>query len=116
MSNKRLEIRSDILTKVTSDEAVEITPYLCMIYMRLVKAPPQFWERRDVMRFTEKAEKGRMITTAWAQLVGLVGVSSDVARKALEWLHDQQVITFSTSGNEREIILTFEGLSRQRGR
>lgn len=110
MGNKRLEIRSDILKKVTSEEGAQITPYLSMIYMRLTQAPTEYWERENVMRFTERAEDEQTVTTAWAQLTALVRVSPDVVRKALEWLNDQGVVIYSTSRNEREIILTFEGL------
>jgi hypothetical protein len=112
MGNERLEIRSDILKKISSNEASRVTPYLSMIYLRLVRAPPQFWEQKNILRFTEKGLDKQTVTTAWAQLVALVKVSPSIARKALGWLHDQGVITYSTSSNEREIIISFEGLLR----
>src|SRR4051812_28006264 len=117
MGKEGLEIRSDILTKVTSEEAAEVTPHLSRIYLRLVNAPAQYWERENVLRFTGNVEGGRTVSTAWAQLVARVQVPPDVARKALEWLHDQGIIIFSASQNGREIILTFEGISNPgRGR
>jgi hypothetical protein len=112
MGNERLEIRSDILKIISSNEASRVTPFLSMIYLRLVRAPPQFWEQSNTLRFSEKREDSQRVTTAWAQLTALVKVSPGTARKALRWLHDQGVISYSTSNNEREIILSFEGILR----
>ena len=112
MSGGRLEIRSDILEKVTSAEATRVTPYLSMIYLRLVQAPPQFRVQKDVLRFTAAVKDGKTVMTAWAQICALLKVSQGIAKKALEWLHDQKIITYSSSPNGREIIISFEGLIR----
>jgi hypothetical protein len=111
MGGKRLEIRSDILEKVTSEEAVAVTPHLCRIYMRLVNAPAQYWERENVLRFTGSAEGGREVATAWEQLAQFATVSPGVARKALAWLNDQKVISLIASQEGKEISISFEGVS-----
>lgn len=111
MGGERLEIRSDILEKVTSEEAVAVTPHLCRIYMRLVNAPTQYWERENVLRFNGSVEGGREAATAWEQLAQFAMVSPGMAREALAWLNDQKVITLTTSREGREIVLSFEGVS-----
>jgi hypothetical protein len=117
MGGESLEIRSDILEKVTSAEAADVTPQLSRIYLQLVNAPARFWERENVLRFTDRADDTQTVTTAWAQLAAHVKAPPEVIRKALEWLHNQEVVTYSVLRNDCEIVLSFEGLSNPgRGR
>ena len=111
MGSKKLEIRSDILEKVTSAEAADVTPLLSMIYLRLVNAPAQYWEGENVLRFAGRAEGGRMVTTAWEQIAQLATVSPEVARTALAWLNDNGVVSLTTSRAGQEIVISFEGVS-----
>jgi hypothetical protein len=111
VGSKKLEIRSDILEKVTSEEEADVTPFLNMIYLRLVNAPVQYWEGKNVLSFAGRAEDGRTVTTAWEQLAQLATVSPEVVRTALAWLNDNEVISLTTSQEGQEIVISFEGIS-----
>jgi hypothetical protein len=110
MGDEPLEIREDILTKVTSAEAERVTPSLSLIYLRLVSAPRRLWERGDALRFVAGSREGRPVS-AWDQLLALVKVPPEVARQGLEWLRDEGVIAFYTTEDKDEIVISFEGLS-----
>lgn len=112
MGHERLEIRRDILKKVSSAEGVRVTPKLSAVYLRLVRAPPHLWERDNVLRLTTVSQGGQTVT-AWAQLIALVKVSPKIARKTLSWLNQQELIKYSSTEDGREIIISFEGLFRR---
>lgn len=112
MAGEKLKIREDILKKVSSAEASKVTQFMSHVFLRLVNAPPQFWEGGSVLRFTTTAEESRTVTTAWEQIAKLASVSPRVARKALTWLNDKGVIALTLSRKEEEIVITFEGISK----
>lgn len=92
------QIDNEIIAAVTSTEADAVTPLMSKVYLRLVNAPERYWEREGVLRFAgEEMESGW--TTAWEQLVSLVGVASATARKALSWMHGEGLIGYFAGKN-----------------
>src|SRR4051812_49520737 len=55
------QVDRDIIAAVTSEEADGVTPLMSKIYLRLVSAPPEFWEREGVLYFTAGEEGGRPV-------------------------------------------------------
>ena len=92
------QIDADVIAAVTSPEADRVTPLMSKIYLRLVSAPPKFWERQGVLRFATQAGEGKPVT-GWAQLCELMGVASATAHKALSWMHEVGVIGYFAGKN-----------------
>ena len=93
------QIDDEIIDVVTSAQADEVTPLMSKIYLRLVRAPSQYWEREGVLRFeTEFREEGKPVR-AWSALCELLGVASATANKALTWMHDVGVIGYFAGKN-----------------
>jgi hypothetical protein len=92
------QIDGDVITAVTSAEADRVTPLMSKIYLRLVHAPAQYWERDGVLRF-EGELRDEAHVTAWAALCEAVGVASATARKALLWLHQQGIVGYFAGKN-----------------
>jgi hypothetical protein len=93
------QIDDEIIAVVTSLQADEVTPLMSKIYLRLVRAPAQYWESEGVLRFeAEFREEGRSVK-AWAALCDLLGVASATASKALSWMHDVGVIGYFAGKN-----------------
>jgi hypothetical protein len=93
------QIDDEIIAVVTSLQADEVTPLMSKIYLRLVRAPAQYWEREGVLRFeAEFREEGKSVK-AWAALYELLGVASATASKALSWMHDVGVIGYFAGKN-----------------
>src|ERR1044072_9722398 len=67
------QVDADIIAAVTSREADSVTPLMSKIYLRLVNAPAQYWEREGVLRFEAEAGEGRRVK-AWDALCETVGV------------------------------------------
>ncbi len=92
------QIDGDVIAAVTSAEADRVTPLMSKIYLRLVHAPTQYWERDGVLRFEgELRDDGHV--TAWEALCEAVGVASATARKALLWMHGQGIIGYFAGKN-----------------
>jgi hypothetical protein len=92
------QIDGDVISAVTSVEADGVTPLMSKIYLRLVHAPVQYWERDGVLRFEgEMRDNGHV--TAWWALCEVVGVASATARKALQWMHEQGIIGYFAGKN-----------------
>jgi len=92
------QIDGDAIDAVTSPEADRVTPLMSKIYLRLVHAPAQYWERDGVLRFEgEVRDDGHV--TAWEALCETVGVASATARKALRWMHEQGIIGYFAGKN-----------------
>ena len=92
------QIDGDVISAVTSVEADRVTPLMSKIYLRLVHAPAQYWERDGVLRFeSELRDDGHV--TAWVALCEMVGVASATARKALLWMHEQGIIGYFAGKN-----------------
>jgi hypothetical protein len=92
------QIDGDVIAAVTSSEADRVTPLMSKIYLRLVNAPAQYWERDGVLRF-EGELGGEVRITAWEALCETVGVASATANKALRWMHEQGVIGYFAGKN-----------------
>jgi hypothetical protein len=92
------QIDADVMATVTSPEVDRVTPLMSKIYLRLVSAPPKFWERQGVLRFEAEVREGKQVI-AWAQMCELLGVASATARKALAWMHEVGVIGYFAGKN-----------------
>jgi hypothetical protein len=68
------------------------------IYLCLINAPVEMWERDGVLRFMGCEREGKW-QTAWEQLVELAGVASATARKALAWMSEQAIIVYYAGKN-----------------
>jgi len=92
------QIDGDAIAAVTSEEADRVTPLMSKIYLRLVHAPAQYWERDGVLRF-EGELRGDTRVTAWAALCEVVGVASATASKAIRWMHEQGIVGYFAGKN-----------------
>jgi hypothetical protein len=92
------QIDGDVIAAVTSAEADRVTPLMSKIYLRLVHAPAQYWERDGVLRF-EAELRDDCHVTAWVALYEALGVASATARKALQWMHEQGIIGYFAGKN-----------------
>jgi hypothetical protein len=92
------QIDDEIIAVVTSPQADAVTPLMSKIYLRLVRASTQYWEREGVLRFEAEVREGKQVK-AWSVLCELVGVASATASKALSWMHDQGIIGYFAGKN-----------------
>ena len=92
------QIDHDVLAAVTSAEADRVTPLMSKVYLRLVSAPAEFWEREGVLYFSAGEEGGRPVKASKV-LYGLLGVASATAHKALGWMHGQGIIGYFAGKN-----------------
>jgi hypothetical protein len=68
------------------------------IYLRLVNAPAQYWERTGVLRFEAEVRENGSVK-AWLVFCEVVGVASATAHKAVTWLHEQGIIGYFSGKN-----------------
>lgn len=92
------QIDCDVIATLVSEEASKITHHMSKIYLALITAPSEFWEREGVLRLIGREREGNW-QTAWEQLIELVGVASATARKALSWMGQQGVIGYFAGRN-----------------
>jgi hypothetical protein len=92
------QIDDEIIAVVTSPQADAVTPLMSKIYLRLVRASAQYWEREGVLRFEAEVREGKQVK-AWSVLCELIGVASATASKALTWMHDQGIIGYFAGKN-----------------
>jgi hypothetical protein len=92
------KLDEEIIAAITSAEADRVTPLMSKIYLRLVNAPDQYWEREGVLRFEAECREGKQVK-AWDVLCELLGVASATANKALSWMHDQGIIGYFAGKN-----------------
>lgn len=92
------QIDREILSAVTSAEADKVTPLMSKIYLRLVNAPENYWEREGVLRIEAELRDEKLVK-AWAVLCDLVGVASATASKAIRWMHEQGIIGYFSGKN-----------------
>jgi len=92
------KIDRETISRLTSDEAARETTQMCKVYLSLLNAPAECWEREGVLRFAGE-ERGGAWVTAWEQLVSLVGVASATARKAIQWMHGQGIVGYFAGKN-----------------
>ncbi|HLM57426.1 MAG TPA: hypothetical protein VK422_15030 [Pyrinomonadaceae bacterium] len=92
------QLDGDVIAAVTSREADKVTPLMSKIYLRLVSAPSEFWEREGVLYFTSGEMDGRPLKASKV-LYEVLGVSSATAHKALGWMHEQGIIGYFSGKN-----------------
>lgn len=97
---------NEILDAITSHEALQITKLMPSIYLRLRRAPTDFWEREGVLRFVGSMEE-KTPSTAWDQMRKITGVANSTLSKALAWLHEKGVIGYSSHKNGIGIRIFF---------
>ena len=88
----------DVAEAITSAEADEVTPLMSKVYTRLLLTPAQMREGGRVLRFAGEERGGKWVT-AWEQLRAHLRVSSETARKALRWMHEQGIIGYFAGKN-----------------
>jgi hypothetical protein len=109
MLHREIGIDRAIAEAVTSDEAERVTPHICAIYYRLLFPPEDWWEEKELLHIKAGSQNG-VLTPAWSALVAHLRVPPETARRALRWLEENDIITFKTSANGREIRISFKGL------
>ena len=92
------QIDGDVISAVTSPEADRVTTLMSKIYLRLVHAPAEYWERDGVLRFEAELRDDEQVT-AWDALCQVVSVASATASKALRWMHGQGIIGYYSGKN-----------------
>jgi hypothetical protein len=92
------KLDAEIIAAITSTEADKVTPLMSKIYLRLVNAPDQYWEREGVLRFEAQCREGKQVK-AWDVLCETLGVASATANKAVTWLHDSGIIGYFAGKN-----------------
>jgi hypothetical protein len=92
------QIDRDAIELLKSPEARGVTHLMAALYLTLIDAPPEYWEREGVLRFTgDCGESGS--STAWRQLVGLLACGNTTAKKALDWMHTRGIIGYYAGKN-----------------
>jgi hypothetical protein len=89
---------NDVAEAITSAEADEVTPLMSKVYTRLLLTPAALREGARVLRFAGEERGGKWVT-AWEQLRNHLRVSSETARKALRWMHEQGIIGYYSGKN-----------------
>jgi hypothetical protein len=92
------QLDCEVISALISEEATRVTSQMSKIYLCLINAPVELWERDGVLRFTGCESEGKW-WTAWEQLVELAGVASATARKALAWMSEQAIIGYYAGKN-----------------
>jgi hypothetical protein len=92
------QMDADAVAAVTSAEADRVTPLMSKIYLRIVSAPAEFWERPGVLYFGAKDDEGHPVKASKV-LYECLGVASATAHKALAWLHGQGIIGYFAGKN-----------------
>jgi hypothetical protein len=88
----------DVAEAITSVEADAVTPLMSKVYTRLLLTPAGMREDVRVLRFAGEEREGKWVT-AWEQLRAHLRVSSETARKALRWMHEQGIIGYYSGKN-----------------
>jgi hypothetical protein len=92
------QLDRDAIELLKSAEARRVTHLMAALYLTLVDAPPEYWEREGVLRFTGEDGEGGP-STAWRQLVVLLGCGNTTAKKALDWMHVQGLVGYYAGKN-----------------
>jgi hypothetical protein len=93
------QIDRDAIELLKSAEARRVTRLMGTLYLALIDAPPEFWEREGVLRFAGGEGEGGGTLTAWQQLVALLDCGNTTAKKALDWMHERGVIGYYAGKN-----------------
>lgn len=92
------QLDNAVIAALVSPAARAVTPLMSTIYLSLLAAPPECWERDGVLRFTGATGQDERLT-AWQQLRQLTGVANSTLAKALKWLHTQSIIGYVAHKN-----------------
>jgi len=92
------QIDRDAIELLKSPEARQVTHLMAALYLTLIDAPPVYWEREGVLRFTGGGGEGGT-STAWRQLVELLACGNTTAKKALDWMHARGIIGYYAGKN-----------------
>jgi hypothetical protein len=92
------QIDRDAIELLKSAEARAVTRLMGTLYLTLIDAPDEYWEREGVLRFAGGDVDGEL-RTAWQQLVALLDCGNTTAKKALDWMHEQGVIGYYAGKN-----------------
>ena len=92
------QLDRDAIELLKSPEARQVTHLMAALYLTLIDAPPEYWEREGVLRFTGNGGEGGP-STAWRQLVGLLACGNTTAKKALDWMHARGIIGYYAGKN-----------------
>jgi hypothetical protein len=92
------QIDRDAIELLKSREARQVTHLMAALYLALIDAPSEYWEREGVLRFAGEDGEGGP-STAWRQLVSLLGCGNTTAKKALDWMHAQGIIGYYAGKN-----------------
>ena len=92
------QLDCEVIGALVSEEATRVTSQMSKIYLGLINAPAELWERAGVLRFTGCEREGKW-QTAWQRLVEMAGVASATARKALAWMSEQGIIGYYAGKN-----------------
>jgi CRP-like cAMP-binding protein len=92
------QLDCEVIAALISEEATKVTSQMSKIYLCLINAPVELWERDGVLRFTGCDREGKW-QTAWEQLLELAGVASATARKALAWMSEQAIVGYYAGKN-----------------
>src|SRR5918912_1546584 len=104
-----LTLERAVVGALVSAEARAVTPLMSKVYLALLLAPPEYWDRRGVLHFTGEPNRGGR-RTAWQQLLEVTGVASRTASKALQWLHKEGIIGYYSGRNGYGIHIVFHKL------
>ncbi len=92
------QIDRDVIELLKSAEAKRVTRLMGTLYLTLIDAASEHWEREGVLRFTGEVGEGKPYT-GWQQLVTLLDCGNSTAKKALDWMHEQGIIGYSAGKN-----------------
>ena len=109
------QLDCEVISALISEEATRVTSQMSKVYLCLINAPVELWERDGVLRFTGCEKEGKW-QTAWEQLVELAGVASATARKALAWMSEQAIIGYYAGKNGVGIRIFINRASSSIGR
>jgi hypothetical protein len=109
------QLDCEVIAALISEEATRVTSQMSKIYLSLINAPVELWERDGVLRLTGCEREGKW-QTAWEQLVELAGVASATARKALVWMSEQAIIGYYAGKNGVGIRIFINRASSSIGR
>jgi len=101
-----INIEAAIIGALVSPEARAVTPLVSKVYLALLIAPPEYWDRHGVLHFTGEQHEGEW-RTAWRQVLDVTGVASVTASKALQWMNKEKIISYYSGKNGYGIHIVF---------
>lgn len=100
------QIDNDVIKALVSPEAREVTPLMSAIYLSLLSAPRESWEREGLLHFIGETRDDKHLT-AWEQMREIAGVANSTLAKALDWMHRSGIIGYDARANGVGIRIFF---------